>query len=53
MCGFLICATEPEKRTLNMPFFVNDSWCKQVNAMDGVYAAFAWSNKAVQLKYLG
>jgi len=26
----LVGATEPEKRTLNMPFFVNDSRCKRV-----------------------
>ncbi len=30
MGGFLVDATEPEKRTLNMPFFVNDSRCKRV-----------------------
>ncbi len=30
MHGFLVGATEPEKRTLNIPFFVNDSWCKRV-----------------------
>jgi len=35
-------ATEPKKRTL-----------KQVSAMDGVYAAFAWSKKAAQLKFIG
>ena len=30
MCIFLVGATEPEKRTLNMPFFINNSRCKRV-----------------------
>ena len=42
MRGFLVGTTEPDNHTL-----------KRVNAMDGVYAAFAWSKKAVQLRFLG
>jgi hypothetical protein len=30
MRSFLVGATEPKIRTLNMPFFVNDSRCKRV-----------------------
>jgi len=42
MCGFLVGANVPKKHTL-----------KRVNAMDGVYAAFAWSKKAAQLRIPG
>jgi len=35
-----------------MPFFVNDSWCKRVIAMDGVYSAFAGA-KSCQMRFLG
>jgi len=40
------------KRTLNMPFFVNDSWYKRVIAMNGVYSAFAGA-KSCQLRISG
>ena len=42
MCGFLVGTIELIKRTF-----------KRVSAMDGVYAAFAWSKKAAQLRFPG
>ena len=34
MRSFLVGATMPEKRTLNMPFFINDSRCKRIQPRD-------------------
>jgi len=52
MHSFLIGATKLEKDTLNMPFTMDDLWCKRVNDMDGVYSAFA-GTKSYQLRILG